>query len=103
MTWGMEGKGLSPTSILTVRRDMARAAGCRKAGGCTTTAIGLEFGPAADPAIQLRVDILKSWVELLRALPDLRRAIEKAWRVVYDKMDVARGRHWRWARGPMGA
>eukprot|EP00959_Pyramimonas_sp_CCMP1952_P330525 6921236-Pyramimonas_sp.AAC.1 len=40
-TWGLEGTGLAPTTLMRLRAQTAALSGARYEGGCATTAINL--------------------------------------------------------------
>ena len=42
MAWGHQAKGLSPTALRSAKAGIAKASGCHRQGGCTTTAIALQ-------------------------------------------------------------
>eukprot|EP00972_Heterocapsa_arctica_P035020 5155796-Heterocapsa_arctica.AAC.1 len=49
MTWGHQAKGLSPSTLRTMKVALAKATGARSSGGCTTTAVALCDAAQKDP------------------------------------------------------
>ena len=60
--WGMEGTGLSPSMLHSLRTQVASASGIGSPSRCATTAIAFAFGK--DPAIEVFERFLKAFVRL---------------------------------------
>ena len=73
----------------------------RRGGGCTTTAFALTVGSSADPAVSLRVELLCSWIQVLRDTVLPKGALERVWSRQRD--DLRGLRRWSKVRGPMAA
>jgi hypothetical protein len=100
-TWGHQGVGLAPTSINRIRQQFAAAAMIRRGGGCTTTAFALTVGQDSDPMISLRVELLKSWLEVAATTTVQPSALQKVWRQQQQKLSGPL--RWGQVKGPMGA
>ena len=100
-TWGHQGAGLAPSTILEIRRNFATAAMIRRPGGCTTTAFGLTLGFEADPAVSLRAELVQCWMEVARTSAVPRAALERVWGKLREL--ISGPRRWSRVRGPMAA
>ena len=100
-TWGHQGGGLAPSTVLKLRQQFAGAAMLRRPGGCTTTAYGMTVGLAADPTITLRVELMQSWLEIAAKPGVPHTALAKVWR--RKQTELAGPGRWSKVRGPMSA
>ena len=64
MAWGHQAKGLGPTALRSAKAGIAKASGCHRQGGCTTTAIALQCSPAQDPEVSFRIELILTWMEV---------------------------------------
>ena len=60
------------------QRQLAAATGYEQAGRCLTTSLNLEYGDR-DPAISLRVELLKEWWKMWAKSPEIRKRATRAW------------------------
>ena len=100
-TWGHQGAGFAPSTLVEVRRSFAAAAMIRRPGGCATTAFGLSIGLSADPLVSLRVELVQCWLEVARCTSVPLTAIARTWDLLRGRLAGPR----RWSRvcGPMAA
>ena len=100
-SYGVAAYGVAPTVRDKIRTIAAEAA-LGAVGQCATTAIHLNMGAEADPAVSTRMQTVKEWVWLWdTANRDERRRIRKAWMKLKGKV---KGRYgWRRVRGPIAA
>ncbi len=100
--WGVEGRGLAPSTLRRLRAKVAAMSMCHHPGGCSTTAIRLAFSDLADPLVGLRRQLLQEWVRLWRSGLVQRAAVERAWVKIYAGLQAARSR-WGKAKRPISA
>ena len=94
-TWGLEAQGLAPSTLRTLRSQVAGMSGCKYPGGCATTTIRLAYGEEADPHIFGCLQLFKEWFALVKELEPQRAALNLAWtRLVRQLRDAPS----RWGR-----
>ena len=100
-TWGHEAQGAGPSTVRTLRAQVGWASCARRTGGCATTALRLHG--IADPAIDMPLQQLTTWVKLLHLNPQLTVAAERSWKLKQQVFDTVGKRHWHHVHGPMSA
>ena len=94
--------GLAPTTVLKARRPMAKAAGIRKTGGCTTTSFACTVGLGKGPTISLRVELVQSWLAAIATGKLTVQAVTGMWETLNEEITGA-GIPWNQVKGPTGA
>ena len=100
-TFAIGGMGVAPTSIKKLRTQAGQAA-LGKFGQCNTTAIALMMRAGADPAIKVRLEVVKQWSQMWRSMDDGTKArVRAVWQKQLPKLQAAN--RWSHVRGPMRA
>ena len=95
------GMGTSPTSINKMRAAAGIAA-LGKGGQCTTTAIALAFKYGSDPAIKIRLEIVRQWLAIWVLLSDDEKSkVRHVWPKHLRRLQPVT--RWSVAKGPIGA
>ncbi len=101
-TWGLEGQGVSPTTLRRLRGQISGMSGYKLPGGCATTAIRLAFGEEGGPYISVRLQLLREWVALQEQLKAQDKALAPAWARTVARLRAAQ-RPWAKVRGTVPA
>ncbi len=100
-SFAVGANGVAPTSVKKMRSNAAAAA-LGKFGQCTTTAIALMFPPGTDPAVKVRLEVIKQWIQLwLKADDDTKANVKRLWQKQLPKMKG--DKRWSFVNGPMRA
>ena len=98
-SFGLEAYGVTKRQLQRMRADAA-ACVANRSGQCTTTTIAIGLGQKADPAIALRMKIIRSWVDLWFANPSCHKLWFKSWAVLTKKLSCEH--RWRKVHGTIG-
>ena len=100
-SYGMAAYGCPP-GVIRQLRSTAALCTSSKSGACTTSAIAIGLPPGSDPAIALRVEILKCWIDFWAGNTHLHEELLKSWMKLVPKLKLKATR-WRQVGGPVGA
>ena len=101
-TWGHQGQGLAPSTVARLRQQFGVASLIRRPGGCTTAAFRFNVGLEKDPTIQLRQELLITWLQVVASSTVPARALYKVWKGLKIHLADA-ARRWHRVQRPMGA
>jgi hypothetical protein len=73
----------------------------KRSGGCTTTAYALTVGQDSDPEINVRMELLRIWLEVVASTSVPKTALQKVWS--QQQQRLAAPRKWGQVKGPLGA
>ena len=94
--------GTPPSSITVLRRQAASSVAGKGPGRCLTTTLSLWMGDQ-DPAISLRVQLVRAWIDMWTHSPHLHERIVRSWPRVRSHLGFDASKRWRRVRGPIGA
>ena len=93
---------MSPTAIRSLAVLQARAIGVARHGSCTTSVIGMCYGPRRSVEVQMRIQVIRAWAQHLRGHLEAEHDMRRVWPGLLLRCGPTRGR-WRAARGPASA
>ena len=98
-TYGVEAKGMAPTSLARLAGDHAVHLGA-KPGWCSTTVLALE-APQGDPYCNIYKRCIVHHIGFLHREVELRLRLEESWQFYLDKLrTVAKAARWKEVDGP---
>jgi hypothetical protein len=97
--WGHQASGVSPTQLKKIRAMVIDSLGCRKPGGCATTALALNGYAKHDPLSTIRTDVVQAYIRAYTTSP-LKLAIRYRWKEVLQHLTPIATR-WKRAVGPL--
>ena len=102
--YGVQQFGLSPTAVLTLRRQAARACSTLGQGRCLTLLLALEMREH-DPAKKIVRDVLELWIDTwLHLTTTQRNRVCCPWDLTRPRIVLAtRRQSWHRVKGPLSA
>ena len=107
--WGLGAVGLAPTTIKSLRTDMAISTGISATGRCPITAIAICFGERADPEVAAATEQIALWMQLWRSEASLRAMSVRHWSSMASRVTrstepgLGLQTSWNSVTGPFGA
>ena len=99
--WGVQGVGISATSLHTYRQRVARKGGFSHRLGCLTTGWRLFADKTVDPAHKTLLQQVSGFFDVVSCIqPRWIEHLRKSWRLAFQKL-AGKQRYWHYARGPM--
>merc|ERR1712194_740644 len=99
--WGVEGSGISPTMLSSLRAQVAGASGIGSPCRCATTAIYIAY--KVDPAVEVFTRLLRSFHRWIFDPVHVWEQLRAVWRKVYKHVVVDGQAMFQRVVGPMGA
>ena len=100
-SYGIAAYGAPPGVVRQLRSDAAICTSS-KSGACTTTSIAIGLPHGSDPAVALRVEVMRCWIDFWASNPHLHEKLSRTWMKLVPKL-ASKVTRWRQVGGPVGA